>query len=71
MNNFPVFHPPKLCYFLKFLIVRYFFFVFHVVTLAILLVLLAVVVSNFKLLRFSLGNFSLCFSGIYFNCFKL
>ena len=32
MNIFPVFHPPKLCYYLKFFIVTYFVFVFHVVT---------------------------------------
>ena len=32
MNIFPVFHPPKLC---KLLIVTYFVFVFHVVTLSI------------------------------------
>ena len=39
MNIVPVFHPPKFCYFLKFLIVRFFVFVFvfYVVTLTILL----------------------------------
>ena len=37
MNIFPVFYPPKLCYFLKFLIGTFSVFVSHVVTLAILL----------------------------------
>ena len=36
-KHFPVFHCPKLCHFPKFLIVTFFAFVFHVVTLAILL----------------------------------
>ena len=31
---FPVFHPPMLCYFLKFLIFTFFCFVFYVVTSA-------------------------------------
>ena len=34
MNIFPIFYPPKLC---KILTATYFVFVFHVVTLAILL----------------------------------
>ena len=51
MNIFRVFHPPKLC---KELIVTYFVYVFHVVTLFILLIPIyhAVVFSNFKLQRF-------------------
>ena len=36
-EHFPVFYPPKLCYFLKFLIGTFSAFVSHVVTLAILL----------------------------------
>ena len=43
MNIFPVFHLPKLCYLL---IVTYFVFVYHVVTLAY--TYLPVVFLNFK-----------------------
>ena len=43
MNIFPVFHLPKLCITL---IVAYFVFVFHVVTLAILLFLLYLSISS-------------------------
>ena len=66
MNIFPVFHPPKICK--KKLIVTYFVFVFHVVTLAILLISIFQI-SNCNVLC----NFSLFFfSGIHcivLNCY--
>ena len=37
MKNFPVFHPPMLCCFLKFLIVAFLVFGFYPVTVAVLL----------------------------------
>ena len=54
MNIFPVFHPSKICK--KELIVTYFVFVFHVVTLAILLI------STFQISNCNvLCNFNLFF----------
>ena len=65
MNILPVFHPPKLCYFVKFLIVTFFAFVFHVVTLAILLM-------PIYQLYFQSSNCNVfVFVSIYYNCFKL
>ena len=49
MNIFPVFLPPKLC---KKLIVTYFVFVFHGVTLAILLIPIYQLYFQFQIVTF-------------------